>query len=130
MDCYFQKLACSSHGSYCLLESMNTGISLSLCLSLSLSGCSLDGGRQAQFRMGVLQIILHRHRFSTTTDKTCPFSANQQETEIHFVFQCPVYNQLRSKYLPDIINVRDPRKHLIILMNCSPQEAILMLQNS
>ena len=65
----------------------------------------------AQFRMGVSQINLHRHRFSTTTGNTaCPFCANQQETEIHFAFQCPVYNQLRSKYLPDIINVRDPQK--------------------
>ena len=51
--------------------------------------------------------------------------ATQQETEIHFVFQCPVYNQLRSKYLPDIIKVRDPRKHLIILMNSSSQEEII-----
>ena len=79
----------------------------------------------AQFRMGVSQINLHRYRFSTTDNTTCPFCANQQETEIHFVFQCPVYNQLRSKYLPDIINVRDPRKHLIILMNSSSQEAVL-----
>ena len=80
----------------------------------------------AQFRMGVSQINLHRHRFSTITDNTtCPFCATQQETEIHFVFQCPVYNQLRSKYLPDIINVRDPRKHLIILMDSSSQEEII-----
>ena len=80
----------------------------------------------AQFRMGVSQINLHRHRFSTITDNTtCPFCATQQETEIHFVFQCPVYKQLRSKYLPYIINVRDPRKHLIILMNSSSQEEII-----
>ena len=74
----------------------------------------------AHFRMGVSQINLHRNRFSTTADNTtCRFCANQQETEIHFVFQCPVYNQLKSKsskYLPDIINVHDPRKYLLILM--------------
>ena len=80
----------------------------------------------AQFRMGVSQINLHRHRFSTTTNiTTCPFCANQLETEIHFVLQCPVYNQLRSKYLPYIINVRDPRKHLIMLMDSSSQEEII-----
>ena len=80
----------------------------------------------AQFRMGVSQINLHKHRFSTTTDNTtCLFCAIQQETEIHLGFQCPEYNQLRSKYLPDIINVRDPRKHLIVLMNSSSQEAII-----
>ena len=40
----------------------------------------------AQIKMGVLEINLHRHRFSTITDNTtCPFCANQQETEIHFV---------------------------------------------
>ena len=48
-----------------------------------------------------------------------------QETEIQFVFQCPVYNQLRRKYLPDIINVRHPRRHLIILKNSSSQEEII-----
>ena len=80
----------------------------------------------AQFIMGVSQINLHRHQFSTRTDNTtCPFCANQQETEIHFVFQCPVYNQLRGKYLRDIINVWDPRKHFSILMNSSSQETIL-----
>ena len=78
----------------------------------------------AQFRMGASQINLHRHRFSATDNK-CQFCTNQQETEIHFAFQCPVYYQLRSKYLPDIINVRDPRKHLIIFMNSSSQETIL-----
>ena len=35
----------------------------------------------AVFRIGVSQINLHRHRFSTTTDNTCPFCATQQETE-------------------------------------------------
>ena len=80
----------------------------------------------AQFIMGVSQINIHRHQFSTGTDyTTCPFCANQQETEIHFVFQCPVYNQLRGKYLRDIINVWDPRKHFSILMNSSSQETIL-----
>ena len=83
----------------------------------------------AQIKMGVLEINLHRHRFSTITDNTtCPFCANQQETEIHFVFQCPVYNQLRSKYLPDIINVCGPRKQFIILMNSRSQETILNVE--
>ena len=36
----------------------------------------------AQFRMGVSPINLHRRPFSTTDNTTCPFCANQQETEI------------------------------------------------
>ena len=36
----------------------------------------------AQFRMGVSPINLHRRLFSTTDNTTCPFCANQQETEI------------------------------------------------
>ena len=83
-----------------IVEPICTFCSLSLSFPLSLSLC----------------LSLHT---------TCLFCANQQETEIHFVFQCPVYNQLRSKYLPDIINVCDPRKHLISLMNSSSQERIL-----
>ena len=78
-----------------------------------------------QFRMGASQINLHRHRFSTTTDHTtCPCCASKQETEIRFVFQYPAYDQLRSKYLPDILNVRNPRKHLTTLMNSNSQETI------
>ena len=66
----------------------------------------------AEFRMGVSEINLHRHRFSTTDHTTCTFCANRQEIEIHFVFQCPVYDQLRSKYLPDIISVRSVKKQI------------------
>ena len=58
-----------------------------------------------------------------------PSCANKQETVIHFVFQCPEYDQLRSKYLPDIINVHDPRKLLITLMNSNSQETILNVAN-
>ena len=79
----------------------------------------------AEFRMGQSQINLHRHRFSTTDHTTCTFCANKQETEIHFVFQCPVYDQLRSKYLLDILSVRSPRKPLTTLMNSNSQVTIL-----
>ena len=37
----------------------------------------------------------------------------------------PYCNQLRNKYLSNIINVCDPRKHLITLMNSNSQETIL-----
>ena len=36
-----------------------------------------------------------------------------------------MYDQLRSKYLPHIINVRDPQKHLITHMNSNSKETIL-----
>ena len=79
----------------------------------------------AEFRMGESQMNLHRHRFSTTDHTTCTLCANKQETEIHFVFQCPVYDQLRSKYLLDILSVRSPGKHLTTLMKSNSQVTIL-----
>ena len=76
-------------------------------------GCRQTKDYLSQFRMGVSQVNLHIRRFSTTTDPTrSPFCANIQETEIHLEFQCPIFDHLRSKYLPDVLSVRKPRKHL------------------
>ena len=53
------------------------------------------------------------------------FGANKQDTKIHFVFECPVYDQSRSEHLSGIISVRDFRKHLATLIDKDSQETIL-----
>ena len=53
----------------------------------------------AQFRMGVSQLNVHRYRFSPSPENTnCPLCPNKEESEIHFLFECPLYNQIRQQF--------------------------------
>ena len=64
-----------------------------------------------KFRIGVSEINTHRHKFSKDTMlKQCPFCVRHfLEDEIHVLFYCPLYDNLRAKYLKDI----DPK-----ILNC------------
>ena len=54
----------------------------------------------AQFRMGVSQINTHKYRYSKLPEEVnCPFCENTPESEIHFLLHCPVYRNLRTRYL-------------------------------
>lgn len=53
----------------------------------------------AQFRMGVSQINTHKNRFSPSIENTaCPLCLNTREDEIHFMFSCPLYDNIRKTY--------------------------------
>ena len=43
-----------------------------------------------------LMIEIGRHRNRAREGRTCPFCTDSVETEIHFLFHCPVYNKLRE----------------------------------
>ena len=64
-----------------------------------------------KFRIGVSEINTHRHKFSKNVMlKQCPFCVRHLlENEIHVLFNCPLYDNLRAKYLKDI----DPQ-----ILNC------------
>ena len=55
-----------------------------------------------RIRLGVSQLRSHRLRFARNTevDLACPFCNNEIESEIHFILSCPMYNDLRDKYIP------------------------------
>ena len=55
-----------------------------------------------KFRLGVSSLRCHRLRYSASTDTCllhCPF-CNETETELHFLFICPRYEDLRILYIP------------------------------
>ena len=55
----------------------------------------------SQFRCGVSKINTHRFRFYENESlKNCPFCPHQQETEIHSIFFCRAYEDIRVKLLP------------------------------
>ena len=59
-----------------------------------------------QIRLGVLPIRSNTERFCESPDaKFCPFCKNVDENENHFMFVCPLYADLRSKFLGSLINV-------------------------
>ena len=54
-----------------------------------------------QFRCGVSKINTHRFRFYENESlKHCPFCPHQLETEIHSIFFCKAYEDIREKFLP------------------------------
>ena len=55
-----------------------------------------------RIRLGVSQLRSHRLRFARNAeaDLACPFRKNDIESEIHFILSCPMYYDLRDKYIP------------------------------
>ena len=55
-----------------------------------------------RIRLGVSQLRSHRLRFARNTevDLACPFCNKEIESGIHFILSCPMYNDLRDKYIP------------------------------
>ena len=50
--------------------------------------------------MGVSLIMTHKLTFVQDSVTVCPMCMEEEEDEIHFIPHCPVYHDLRSKYLP------------------------------
>ena len=43
--------------------------------------------------------MTQRLRFVQDSDTVCPMCVGEEEDEIHFILHCPVYHDLRPKYL-------------------------------
>ena len=62
----------------------------------------------------------------TETEVNCPFCENTPESEIHFLLHCPVYRNLRTRYLVNYNkNISDQEKWFATNMNDETQESIL-----
>jgi len=76
----------------------------------------------ARFRIGVSEINAHRFRFSKQPRKQlCPFCPQAIEDEIHVVFNCPAYTDLRNKLLIISRHVSQ-RLQLVNLFKCNNYE--------
>ena len=54
----------------------------------------------SQLRMGVLPLNNNLHRFSESpVKKQCVFCKNITEDELHFLLRCPLYSDLRSRFI-------------------------------
>ena len=53
-----------------------------------------------QLRLGVLPINSNMYRYNDCpTNKNCVFGQNQVENEDHFLWVCPLYTDLRNRFL-------------------------------
>ena len=53
----------------------------------------------ARFRMGMSNIFTDKCRFLVDESFIWPLCIEEEENELHFLLQCPVYHDLRLKYL-------------------------------
>ena len=53
----------------------------------------------ARFRMGMSNIFTNKCRFLVDESFVCPLCIEEEEDELHFLLQCPVYHDLGLKYL-------------------------------
>ena len=61
-----------------------------------------------QFRTGFSELFSHRLRYRNINEDNlyiCPSCRETFECEIHFLFSCPVYEDLRKKYLSHLYNL-------------------------
>eukprot|EP00745_Piridium_sociabile_P032434 TRINITY_DN5471_c0_g1_i2.p1 TRINITY_DN5471_c0_g1~~TRINITY_DN5471_c0_g1_i2.p1 ORF type:complete len:1139 (-),score=92.24 TRINITY_DN5471_c0_g1_i2:303-3719(-) len=59
-----------------------------------------------QTRFGVLPLNNNLHRFSqTSSDRCCPVCVSKTEDERHFLFECPLYTELRDHFLQEMPTV-------------------------
>ena len=69
-----------------------------------------------KFRLGVSAINCHRYRFDNNiTRRYCPFCSVHMETEMHVIFVCKAYDDLRTKLPEQIVSSPNVRSLLTLL---------------
>ena len=58
----------------------------------------------SRFRIGVNVILTHKYIFVNDKETVCPLCTEHEEGDIHFLLHCPVYHDLRVKYLIPLHN--------------------------
>ena len=91
----------------------------------------------AQFRLGILPIRIETGRFigEKVEDRLCrKCNQNQIENEIHFLFHCPLYNDIRLDVLSclniDTISWKTDNDKLYLLMKNYPRKTAKYLISS
>ena len=70
-----------------------------------------------QFRFGTSELYVHRYRYNDSTTYLCPSCTESDEDEIHFLFNCPAYEDIRTKYLHFCIGLSVQEGLLMCFMN-------------
>ena len=80
----------------------------------------------SKFRCGVSEINMHRYKYYNDVSlQMCPFCPNHFETEMHTVFFCDAYRDIRSKLIPEKFLKKSNLHTLIILISNESYQMIL-----
>ena len=73
-----------------------------------------------KFRFGISNINMHyfRYRNYTQDHLLCPYCRNVEESEIHFVLCCPLYESIRKQYIKEKY-YRSPNIFKLRILFCS-----------
>ena len=84
----------------------------------------------AQLRVGILPLKIETGRFTNTPkeERLCDFCTNAVEDELHFIFECRLYNDIRDQLLSKVRNMCsvfdsfDVQQKLKFLMSNMPSQ--------
>ncbi len=82
----------------------------------------------SRFRMGVSQFNTHRHRYKVNPSPEifcCPFCVNIVENEIHFMFCCPMYSDLRLQLIESKYFSRPSKFRLAVLLTSEKKNTMI-----
>ena len=80
-----------------------------------------------RFRLGISALATHKLRYKTVNaiDLICPLSGMDKDDELHFVFFCPAFKEIRAKYIaPKFVNHPNAFK-LVLLMSSTKNSDVL-----
>ena len=79
-----------------------------------------------KFRFGVSDIAVHALRYNADKCRTqlCLLCGKSVDNEVHFVFKCPMFQDLRAKFIPPKYYNRPSEFRLVLLMCCKNKNVI------
>ena len=126
-DCYQQEWTSTicAKDRYCVFSSFKQSLSLSFYLTSikNLAARNIF----IKIRLGVSQLQPHRLRYSQNVpyeERNCPFCDNTIENEIHFMFVCSKYKDIREKYI-SAKYYRNPSLFRLSILFASENENVL-----
>ena len=81
----------------------------------------------ARFRLGVSPFNAHKNRYAhEEISQHCPFCVGCREDEVHVVMHCPMYADLRNRYI-SLQNACDAQRQVVLLLKCKDEETTVRL---
>ena len=78
-------------------------------------------------KIGSLDLEIQRGRYNNVPrdQRLCKLCHNEVEDEYHFLLKCPLYDELRAKYIPSKYCVNPNLHKFVLLMSCRNSNIIL-----
>ena len=79
------------------------------------------------FKIGSLDLEIQRGRYNNVPrdQRLCKLCQNGVEDEYHFLLKCPLFDELRDKYIPAKYCIHPNLHKFVLLMTCSKETIIL-----